>query len=66
LRRRDLLKTSPPIRPMGSLGRPWTLNVRLAADRREIRKAQRLQYKFSSEKGGAIPDARTAFARHGE
>ncbi len=51
---------------MGSLGRPWTLNVRLAADRREIRKAQRLQYKFSSEKGGAIPDARTAFARHGE
>jgi putative hemolysin len=48
---------------MESLGRLGTLEVRLAADRREIRKAQRLRYKVFYEEGGAIPDARTAFLR---
>ena len=52
-----------PISPMESLGRLGTLEVRLAADRREIRKAQRLRYKVFYEEGGAIPDARTAFLR---
>ncbi len=52
-----------PISPMESLGRLGTLEVRLAADRREIRKAQSLRYKVFYEEGGAIPDARTAFLR---
>jgi putative hemolysin len=56
-------RRAAPILPMESLGRLGTLEVRLAADRREIRKAQRLRYEVFYEEGGAIPDARTAFTR---
>ena len=54
---------APPIPPMETLGRLGSLEVRLAADRREMRKAQRLRYKVFFEEGGAFPDARTAFTR---
>jgi putative hemolysin len=56
-------RRAPPIGPMESLGRLGTLEVRLAADRREVRKAQRLRYRVFYEEGGAIPDPRTALTR---
>jgi len=39
----------------GTLGRLGSLEVRLAATRKEVRKAQRLRFKVFFEEGGAIP-----------
>ncbi len=46
-----------------TLGRLGTLEVRLARDKKEVRKTQRLRYEVFYKEGGAIPDARTAFTR---
>ena len=46
-----------------TLGRLGSLEVRLARDKKEIRKAQRLRYEVFFKEGGALPDPRTAFTR---
>ncbi|MCW2272757.1 GNAT family N-acetyltransferase [Rhodoblastus acidophilus] len=52
-----------PVTLSGSLGRIGSLEVRLAATRKDLHKAQRLRYKVFFEEGGAIPDARAALTR---
>jgi putative hemolysin len=56
-----------PIRDLqglpASLGRIGALELRLATQKREIRKAQKLRYKVFYEEGGAIADARSALTR---
>lgn len=47
----------------GALGRLGSLEVRLASNKKEVRKAQRLRYEVFYKEGGAIPDARVAFTR---
>lgn len=46
--------------PLGRLG---SLEVRLAARRKEVRRAQRVRYDVFYEEGGAVPDAVTAGLR---
>ncbi len=52
-----------PVTLSGSLGRIGSLEVRLAATRKDVRKAQRLRFKVFFEEGGAIPDAKAALTR---
>jgi putative hemolysin len=47
----------------GALGRIGSLEVRLAATKKEVRKAQRLRYNVFFAEGGAVADARTALTR---
>ncbi len=47
----------------GSLGRIGTLEVRLAARKKDVRKAQRVRYKTFYEEGHAVPDRTTALTR---
>ncbi len=47
----------------GSLGRMGSLEVRLAAGKKDVRKAQRLRFKVFFRKGGAIADAKAAITR---
>ncbi|MBB4198847.1 ornithine--acyl-ACP N-acyltransferase OlsB [Rhodoblastus sphagnicola] len=47
----------------GTLGRVGALEVRLAATRKEVRKAQRLRFKVFFGEGGAIPDPKAALTR---
>ncbi len=47
----------------GALGRIGALEVRLAATKKDVRKAQRLRFRVFFAEGGAIPDARTALTR---
>jgi putative hemolysin len=49
--------------PAGSLGRSGSLEVRLAASAKEVRRAQRLRYKVFHEEGTAIPSARARLSR---
>ena len=46
-----------------SLGRLGSLEVRLAARKRDVRRAQRVRYKVFFEEGCAIPDRMSAFHR---
>lgn len=46
-----------------ALGRLGSLEVRLARNKKEIRKAQRLRYEVFYKEGGALPDARVIFTR---
>jgi putative hemolysin len=46
-----------------SLGRMGSLEVRLAASKKDVRKAQRLRYKVFFEGGGAVPGAKAAITR---
>ena len=50
----------PAIRPLGRLG---SLEVRLAEDKREIKRAQKLRYRVFYKDGTAIADAATLLAR---
>jgi putative hemolysin len=47
----------------GALGRIGALEVRLAATRKEIHKAQRLRFKVFFEEGGAVADPKAALTR---
>ncbi|WP_131113170.1 GNAT family N-acetyltransferase [Lichenihabitans psoromatis] len=47
----------------GSLGRIGSLEVRLAASKKDVRRAQRVRYRSFYEEGGAIPDRTTALTR---
>lgn len=47
----------------GPLARLGSLEVRLAAGKKEIRKAQRLRFKVFFRKGGAVADAKAAITR---
>lgn len=47
----------------GSIARSGDLEVRLAATKREIRKAQRLRFKVFFQEGKAVADAKTALTR---
>ncbi|MET0220782.1 MAG: GNAT family N-acyltransferase [Tardiphaga sp.] len=49
--------------PPPSLGRMGTLEVRLAQDKREVKRAQKLRYKVFYKNGTAIADAATMLAR---
>lgn len=49
--------------PQASLGRMGPLEVRLAQDKREIKRAQKLRYKVFYKNGSAIADAATMLAR---
>jgi putative hemolysin len=53
-----------PVTLSGALGRIGSLEVRLAATRKDVRKAQRLRFKVFFEEGGAKPDAKAALTRH--
>jgi putative hemolysin len=65
------LKPQPYIRQPGhsivttplSLGRLGSLEARLAANKRDIKQAQKLRYKVFYQDGDAIADARTMLAR---
>lgn len=46
-----------------TIGRLGALEVRLARDKTEIRKAQRLRYDVFYKEGGALPSPKTAFTR---
>lgn len=59
-----LFAPSPAVATIqGSLGRIGSLEVRLAATRKEVRKAQRLRFKVFFEEGGAVPDPKAALTR---
>ncbi len=47
----------------GSIARLGALEVRLAATKKEVRKAQRLRFKVFFEEGGAVADAKTKLTR---
>lgn len=49
--------------PVGALGRSGSLEVRLAASSKEVRRAQRLRYKVFHEEGSAVPSARSRLSR---
>ena len=53
----------PQARPTPALGRIGALEARLAATRKEIRRAQKLRYKVFYRDGNAIADAGTMLAR---
>ncbi|MDQ8732189.1 GNAT family N-acyltransferase [Bradyrhizobium sp. LHD-71] len=53
----------PQPRPASVLGRIGPLEVRLAATRKDIRRAQKLRYKIFYRDGSAIADAATLLAR---
>ncbi|MTV29704.1 GNAT family N-acetyltransferase [Rhodoblastus acidophilus] len=52
-----------PVALSGALARIGSLEVRLAATRKEVLKAQRLRFKVFFEEGGATPDAKAALTR---
>jgi L-ornithine Nalpha-acyltransferase len=54
--------SEPPLL-QDTIGRMGALEVRLARDKKEIRKAQRLRYDVFYKEGGAIPDPKTAFTQ---
>jgi putative hemolysin len=56
-------KRALPAGLSGALGRIGSLEVRLAATRKDVRKAQRLRFKVFFDEGGAMPDARAALTR---
>lgn len=58
-----VLKTRAPSDPPGSLGRLGSLEVRLAARKREVRKAQRVRFKVFYEEGPAVADRTAALTR---
>lgn len=49
--------------PTGTLARSGSLEVRLAASSREVRRAQRVRYKVFHEEGSAVPSARARLSR---
>ena len=63
----SLLPRARPVRDLGglpeSLGRVGSLEIRLATQKKDIRKAQKLRYKVFFQEGGAIPDRRSALTR---
>jgi L-ornithine Nalpha-acyltransferase len=58
-------KPEPPPAPMleDTIGRLGALEVRLARDKKEVRRAQRLRYDVFYKEGGALPSPKTAFTR---
>jgi L-ornithine Nalpha-acyltransferase len=69
---RTLLQRAPLFRPLNTglaplqadiLGRLGSLEVRLAAGPKEVRRAQRLRYKVFYEEGGATPDLASRWQR---
>jgi L-ornithine Nalpha-acyltransferase len=58
------LKTKTENRGLrGAIAQAGALEVRLAATKKEVRKAQRLRFRVFFQEGGALADARTAFTR---
>lgn len=60
---RDPSRPGPAPGPAPALGRMGDLEVRLAADGREVRRAQRVRYKVFFEHGSARPEAGAALRR---